>query len=101
MTLANSSVYLPTVILTCRRSGAGFTNEEPGTGEPDPAQRCVCVLFFSCLPELLFTGYTVFILKFTLCLLVSGGELKSSHAEAGVQSGCAGKVPCTSSCPMC
>lgn len=38
---ANSSVYLPTVVLAWRRSGAGCTYEEPGSGEPDSSQRCV------------------------------------------------------------
>lgn len=32
-----------TVVLTWR-PGAGLTDEEPGSGEPQSVQRCVCVL---------------------------------------------------------
>lgn len=44
ITFTHQVVYLPTVIFSLRRRpGAGCTHEEPGAGEPDSAQRLVCV----------------------------------------------------------
>lgn len=46
----------------------------------------------------------VFILEtytqFFFLMFVSGGDLESNPAEAGGQSGCAGKEPCTDGCPL-
>lgn len=46
----NTDAYLLLTIIHSSKvfltwgSRAGFTNEEPGTGEPEPAQRCVTAL---------------------------------------------------------
>lgn len=39
MRLPANLVHLPTVVFSRRRPGACYTNEEPGVGEPDSAQR--------------------------------------------------------------
>lgn len=98
---ANSSVYLPTVVLAWRRSGAGCTYEEPGSGEPDSSQRCVSEREIEIergvrgFPVLLVTKY---LSPVAVVLFVSGGDHERSPAEAGGQSGRAGKEPCANSC---
>lgn len=97
----NTDAYLLLTIIHSSKvfltwgSRAGFTNEEPGTGEPEPAQRCV-TLGFNLLAE--------FIVELTHALLrfpISGGEHESCTTETGVQSCCSGKGSCSSGCPMC
>lgn len=39
-------------------------------------------------------------IQFSLPVFVSGGDLERNTAEAGGQSGRAGKEPCTDSCPL-
>lgn len=59
----------------------------------------VCVLSFFMSLSFCLLGHSN--LTFLMCLLVSGGGNESSPAEAGVQSGGAGKVPCTCSRLTC